>query len=196
MNTNKKLEGNLTNLSPNKKLDEIKTRHAQRTPGPYMWDVRTKHQTAELKSIISPRYLIMDFYRWGFQNAGPVFRDLKRNVMRRVEHFAVPRMAHHPNFDMFIDHPDAIGMEKSWEDVEELLKLVDYLLPLTNRLKIALEAVERQVKDPHNRGAKTEGQQRRLMDYIWEEIVRPAVEEVRGGEKGEGLLIKERGSGE
>lgn len=162
----------------NKKLDEIKTRHAQRTPGPYMWDVNTKHQTAELKSIISPRYLIMDFYRWGFQNAGPVFRDFKRNIMFRVEQFAKPRAAHHPNFDMYIDHPDAIGLEKSWEDVEELLKLVD-------RLKIAMEAVERQVKDPHNRGAKTEGQQRGLMDYIWWEIVRPAVEEVRGNKESE-----------
>ncbi|HYH01988.1 MAG TPA: hypothetical protein VEC37_02725, partial [Bacillota bacterium] len=101
----------------NKRLDEIKTRHAQRTPGPYMWDVNTKHQTAELKSIISPRYLIMDFYRWGFQGAGPVFRDFKRNIMFRVEQFAKPRAANHPTFDMFIDHPDAIGLEKSWEDV-------------------------------------------------------------------------------
>lgn len=189
---NKNPEANLSNLALNKKLDEIKTRHAQRTPGPYMWDVNTKTKHAFLISKIGLRNIVLDFWRWGTNSAGPAFRDFTGGILRRVEHFAVPRMAHHPDFDMYIDHPDAVGLEKSWEDVEELLKIIDYLLPLTNRLRYALEAVERQVKDPHNRGYKTGTQQCRLMDYILDEIVRPAVEEVRGGEKGERLLGSER----
>jgi hypothetical protein len=159
----------------NKKLNEIKTRHAQRTPGPYMWDVSTAYKKVSL--ISATGNFIMKFIRWGTNSAAPAFRSEDGGLVR-VEHFTEYHMT--PGYvpRMYINNPDAIGLEKSWEDVEELLKLVD-------RLRYALEAVERQVKDPCNRGAKTLYQQCRLMDYIWEEILKPTLEEVRGSGKGE-----------
>lgn len=115
------------------KLEDIQARHLKATPGPYMWDVHTAARVARLMTTHSGAYYVLQFKRWGTQSAMPMFQKFEKYQgpvkercsmgMRPVTDFAKPRMDHHPDFDMWVDHPDAIAMEKSWEDIEFLLQL-------------------------------------------------------------------------
>lgn len=110
---------------------EIVARHNAMTPGPYQWDVATKFHQANLTTTHSGRYYVMSFARWGMGGAAPVFQAYERYEgpvkergslgLERVEHFAVQRVRHHEGWDQTIDHPDAIGLEHSWQDVDALL---------------------------------------------------------------------------
>jgi hypothetical protein len=115
------------------KLDEIKERHSKATPGPYRWDIRTCHKQAYLTTTHSGQYYVMGFKRWGMHGAQPEFqvydkyegpvRERGSNGMVATQELAKPRAKHHPDFDMWIDHPDAIAIENSWEDIDFLLSV-------------------------------------------------------------------------
>jgi len=78
---------------------------AQHTPGPWRWDVSTKHKEARLEAAHGTGDIVMDFRRWGMAWAAPRFR--KDGIMYRIEHFAVERKAHHVGWDQWVNHPDA-----------------------------------------------------------------------------------------
>ena len=56
------------------------------------------------------------------ERAKPVFQD--DGLVSGVEKFAVPRMKHHPDFDMDIDHPDAQAIAHAPADVAALVQCV------------------------------------------------------------------------
>jgi hypothetical protein len=119
------------------KLQAIQERHQKATPGPYRWDINKTCHTVLLTTTHSGQYYILTPRRWGTRGAmlefqkydkyeGPV-RERGSQGMQRIEEFTTPRAAHHAKYDMYIDHPDAIAIEKSWEDVEFLLQEVERL---------------------------------------------------------------------
>ena len=147
------------------RVAEIEARHNAATPGPYKWDLRTHSQQCILVTDHSGQYYIMGFERWGFHNACPVFQTYEKyegpvterhgQGMVRADKLAksIPGMEHHRGFDDYIDHPDAIALEHSWQDV-------DTLLALTRRLSERPEPIhvyESEIRD-------------RFMDAVYEQL--------------------------
>lgn len=98
-------------------LQAIRDRWDKATPGPWLWDVNKSCKEIMLES--SGRYIVMGFRRYGFGGAQPEF-VVDGFTVSAVE-LAVPRKAHHPNFDMDIDHPDAQAIANAPGDIAALL---------------------------------------------------------------------------
>lgn len=71
---------------------------ADATPGPWVWRGNVDSQALRLSTESGPwRYTVMDFARWGMQNAAPRFREdgvmvrADERVMFEVNHTATKR---------------------------------------------------------------------------------------------------------
>lgn len=127
------------------KIKEIEQRLNKATPGPWQWDVNIACKTAHLETTHSGMYFVLGFQRWGMQSAQPEFQKFKNYegpVEERgslgtypIKEFAVPRMAHHPDFDMDINHPDAQLIAHAPEDIKYLLGEIKRLNDVVNDLK-------------------------------------------------------------
>jgi hypothetical protein len=134
-----------------KRLEEIKARAEAATPGPWMWDIRHKNRIMQLTTTHSGRYYIMDFVRWGLQDACPRFQvyekysgpvtERKSHGMERADKMVkpLPGREHHFGYEDKIEHPDAVFIEHSKEDV-------DFLLAHIAALTAALEAAEKRAE--------------------------------------------------
>lgn len=81
----------------------------------------------------------MGFVRWGMDSACPTFQEFEKyegpvterggKGMTRADKLAksYPGKEHHVGFDDYIDHPDALAFEKSWEDIDALIAEVKLL---------------------------------------------------------------------
>lgn len=115
-------------------LLDIEKRWEKATPGPWMWDVNEACKSVHLTTTHSGRYFVMGFRRWGMGGAQPIFQKFKKYFgpvnereslgISPLKEFAVPRMKHHPDFDMDIDHPDAQAITHAPADVQALLEEV------------------------------------------------------------------------
>lgn len=114
----------------------IRARHEAATPGPYMWDVRPEVHSVDLKTVNAPGWHVLQARRWGMRGAQMWFRDLVRGVMVDMKDLlvAMPGREHH-KWIRGIDHPDAIALEKSWEDRLALLAHADALAEKVARLE-------------------------------------------------------------
>lgn len=121
-------EGELT------KFEEIVSRHQAATKGPHRWFGNTKVKNIYLATIDRGRIYIMEFVRWGMGGACPTFQppadgSLGWNMIRADER--VQYEAPHRKDFVGIDHPDAIAIERSWEDIDALITVaqaaIDYV---------------------------------------------------------------------
>jgi hypothetical protein len=97
-----------------------------------MWNPPAGHEI-RLQSNLYPGYIVMDFVRFGMQEAAPRFRV--DGFMERADKFARQRNQHHIGFDLDINHPDAKGLAHSWQDVDDLLADREALLQRIERLE-------------------------------------------------------------
>ena len=116
------------------RIEEIKARCEAATPGPWKWDLRTRTHQCKLVTDHSGQYYVMDFARWGMQDACPTFQVYDRYdgpVTKRGSHGMVradklaksyPNQEHHRGFDDYINHPDAAFIAHSREDIPYLLE--------------------------------------------------------------------------
>lgn len=121
------------------RLDDIRKRSNAATPGPWQWDMRHKSGITQLVTAHSGRYYVMGVERWGMQNACPTFqvyekysgpvRERHSKGMVRADQLAtpIPGKEHHFGFEDHINHPDAVFIEHSKDDVEWLLTTIDSL---------------------------------------------------------------------
>lgn len=121
------------------RLSEIEARWAKGKQGPWMWDVNKATHSAHLTTTHSGRIYIMGFRRWGTQRAQPIFQDYERGITEPLSKWAVPRMAHHPDFDMDIDHPDAQKIAAAPSDIAWLIQQVRGLREWQGRAVEVLE---------------------------------------------------------
>ena len=112
-------------------LQAIENRWAKAAKGPWMWDMNKSCKEIMLES--SGRHVVMGFRRYGFGGAQPEF-VVDGFLIPAVE-LAVPRKAHHPNFDMDIIHPDAQAIAHAPNDVAALLAEVRRLSEQIGKMK-------------------------------------------------------------
>ncbi len=124
-------------------LAAIRERADKATPGPWEWNGNTASHSVYLYSRVGPRYIVMDFVRWGMSGAQPRFRC--EGLMEKVAGFLKPRAEHHPHFDMDVDHPDAQFITTSRMDVPRLLDEVDQLRGEISELLPCLDAQDMQI---------------------------------------------------
>lgn len=58
-----------------KRLQEIRARCEAATPGPWRWSVKARFHEIEIVAPQNGTTTVMDFVRWGMQNAQPRFND-------------------------------------------------------------------------------------------------------------------------
>jgi len=121
------------------RIDEIRARLNAATPGPWEWDVNSKHRVAQLMTTHSGRYVVMGFVRWGTHGAAPVFQIYDKYEGKVTERgsqgFAKPDQLaksfpgreHHVGYDDYIDHPDAELIAHAYRDIQELLEYIGEL---------------------------------------------------------------------
>lgn len=116
-------------------LSEIKARWAKAQKGPWMWDVNMAIHQVHLTTAHSGRIFILGFRRWGMQSAQPLFQDYKHGIVKPLKRWVKARFAHHPDFDMDIDHPDAQAIASAPSDVAWLVQECERLRQENERLK-------------------------------------------------------------
>ena len=112
-------------------LQAIEQRWAMATPGPWFWDVNKACREILLESAANR--VVMGFKRYGMGGAQPTF--LGALEIEPAETLAVPRKAHHPNFDMDIIHPDAQAIASAPADIAALLAEVERLNERIEKMK-------------------------------------------------------------
>lgn len=120
-------------LAKAKALDE------KATPGPWKWDMRTRLHSCKLITDHSGQYYVMDFERWGMQDACPRLQVYERysgpvtkrgsKGMERADKMArsYPGREHRRGYDDYIDHPDAMFIAEARALVPELIEAVETL---------------------------------------------------------------------
>lgn len=138
------------------KLEEVRSRHAAATPGPWRWYGYVRGRGIEyskaekrrcaniyLSSVHNGRVFVMQFERSGMSGAQPRFQvyrdrpgDNSGHMVGAGELAGGPDGFLKPYSGQFegIQNQDAIAIEKSWEDIEFLIGEVDR----KNRLICAL----------------------------------------------------------
>lgn len=106
-------------MNNNELIQQARELDAKATPGPWKWDLRTRTHQCKLLTDHSGQYYVMDFSRWGMQDACPTFQVYDKYegpVTERGSHGMVRAdelaksykgQEHHRGFDDYIDHPDA-----------------------------------------------------------------------------------------
>lgn len=117
------------------KLTEIKKRLSKTTPGPWKWIVNKNGNQVLLCTTHSGEYYVMDFERWGFHGAQPVFQKYKKYEgpvhereslgMVKMTELLRARESHHPTFNLDIDHPDAQFIANAPADIKYLLDTIE-----------------------------------------------------------------------
>lgn len=140
-------------------LDAIDAAEKAATPGPWMWDMRSKGRIAQITTAHSGRYYVMGFERWGLQDACPSFQVYDRyegpvtergsQGMVRADKLARPKpnMEHRFGYDDDIDHPDARFMIISRTAVPRMRGEIERLKALVEQERRRAEAAEQAVKD-------------------------------------------------
>ncbi|MBZ4371447.1 hypothetical protein [Corallococcus sp. AS-1-6] len=104
------------------KLAAIRARHAAASRGPWRWFgyLRTREVSLE-----GGRDTVMDFTRWGMSGAQP--RWSVKGILEKLADLVVPDTTPGRGRVTDINHPDARFIAASWEDVRDLLGMVDAL---------------------------------------------------------------------
>ncbi len=129
----------LTELGSQQRIDEIRARAADATPGPWLWKGNTESFRIELISRAPGIWTVMSFERWGMRDAQPYFLGDDR-FLHSVKDFVVyqvcpdceskddPRVYRQDFFE--INHPDARFIAHAREDIDVLLAEIDRLRAL------------------------------------------------------------------
>lgn len=114
-------------------IESIRQRWAAATRGPWKWFGNTGCNSLYLATTHFGRRFVMQFARWGMRGAQPVFQVKKMDggVMTDAKDLVEYEVPYRKDISR-INHPDAIALERSWEDIQALLAEVD-------RLRAALE---------------------------------------------------------
>lgn len=146
------------------RIAEITARHKAATPGPYRWIMRSKTRQCKLVTDHSGQYYVMEFERWGMQDACPTFQTYEKydgpikgrhgTGMVRAEKLAKPigGLAYRIGHEEYIDHPDAIALEKSWEDIDYLLSQLAAKEAEIERLREAQRWRDAETEPPQKEG--------------------------------------------
>jgi hypothetical protein len=117
------------------RLAEIKTRAEAATPGPWRWRGNTDNRHIWLQTPRMGAMTIMDFVRWGMQQAVPRFAvdGLMRNADSLVTYEVAPEATSRKDPRVYradiagIRHPDAEFIAASRADVDWLVAEVERL---------------------------------------------------------------------
>lgn len=108
------------------RMAEIEARHKAATPGPWRWFGHLPGKMLYLATVNRGRIYVMDFVRWGMRSAAPRFNvpseTPELTTMHRADELA--ETGSYDGYRIGIPHPDAIALERSWEDVDTLLARV------------------------------------------------------------------------
>lgn len=105
----------------------IKERTEAATSGPVRWFGSSSIHYIYLATVDRARQFVMTFKRWGMQNATPEFHvDGLMVPARKLATYEVP---HRKDFAS-IEHPDAIFIERAFEDMPALIVEVERLQAL------------------------------------------------------------------
>lgn len=106
------------------------------TPGPWRWEVSEKRKVIQLcGGKLKYDILVMDFKRWGMQNASPRFNDAAaggvHNIMQPAKSYAVQVEGrdHHADWFKTLNHADANLICAAPDLLTELQHLVRLLEP-------------------------------------------------------------------
>ena len=115
-------------------LDAIEARANAARPGPWMWRGNVDIHYVLLQSLAPGRWDVLDFARWGFSNAQPVFTDHKTGMLTRpmkepggVRFDVCPAATARDDPRVYrgdfvaINHPDAEFIAAAREDVPKLI---------------------------------------------------------------------------
>ncbi len=150
------------------RLEEIRARLEAATPGPWRWEIRTGHKMCKLMTDHSGQYYVMDFARWGLQDACPTFQqyekysgpvDERRSLgMTRADKMAksYPGKEHHQGYDDYIDHPDAILIAKAPEYISYLLAEVERLETENKSLQVDVQVMRNNLRNALGMGEPEE----------------------------------------
>lgn len=142
----------MTNEERDARMTEIRSRHAASTKGPYRWfgyvrgrgirNSRSKTRRSEnlhLATTHSGRLFVMTFERAGFRDAEPMFQQYResRKCGFMVGAGELAEIKEYSGEILGINNPDAIAIERSWEDREFLLAEVDRLTSLLGDAALA-----------------------------------------------------------
>lgn len=114
------------------KLEDIRSRHAAATKGPYKWRWTCGgHRAPELIAPHHGMLLVMDAVRSGMN--GAVLRFARRTdsmggLMFKLTDLLPKRERRCAELIDATGNPDADAMAHSWQDIEDLLEVVDLLL--------------------------------------------------------------------
>lgn len=118
----------------NSKIEEIRERAANATAGPWMWYGCYENQNITLCTKDDGMLYVMDFVRWGMQNAQPRFQASGMTPTKDLPIFQVapdatsiddPRV--YRGTMIGIRHPDAEFIAHSRQDIDDLLAYIDEL---------------------------------------------------------------------
>lgn len=121
------------------RVDEIRQRASEATPGRWHWAGNTQSFQVRLMSTAHGRPSIMEFFRWGMRDAKPAFNsecglvDLQELVVYQVAPGAKRGDRELYREDFFeIDHPDAQFIAHARDDIDFLLSEIDRLEGVTD----------------------------------------------------------------
>lgn len=110
-------------MMTDEEFSEIEARHKAATPGPWRWFGHLPGKMLYLATVNRGRIYVMDFVRWGMRSAAPRFNvpseTPELTTMHRADELA--ETGSYDGYRIGIPHPDAIALERSWEDVDTLL---------------------------------------------------------------------------
>ncbi|MBX9877657.1 MAG: hypothetical protein K2Y22_04295 [Candidatus Obscuribacterales bacterium] len=123
-------------------IEAIKERADKATKGPWAWFGNTSVQQAYLATTHSGRIYVMQFRRWGTQDAMPVFQDFDSQTMRPMTDYVVHEVSggrcigkgkskkdcncYRKDFRK-INHPDAEFIAHARTDIPALLDEIERL---------------------------------------------------------------------
>ena len=111
------------------RLDEIKQREAKATRGPWEWKICNEMNNVYLYACHSGHLIVMDFVRWGFNQAAPRFRKFSECIMERADKL-INRG--------YLIHPDAELISHAPEDIHWLLARIEEARDLIEAYKDCL----------------------------------------------------------
>ncbi len=112
-------------------LEQIRARHAAATPGPYKW--RWCHGS-NAPELMAPRhcFLVMDAVRKGM--GGAVIRFAERTDSMGGLMFKLSELCKMPGHRepeyIEVGNPDAAAMAHSWQDIQDLLDMLDAMISI------------------------------------------------------------------
>ncbi|RKH01479.1 hypothetical protein D7X74_37810 [Corallococcus sp. CA047B] len=131
------------------KLEAIRARHAASAEGPWKWFGYSPSKYIEL---CSRRDTLMAFRRWGMSSAQPFF--CTDGLLHRASDLAVPDTDPTRGRITDINHPDARFIAASWQDVKDLLGMVDALASATESARNELATTKEHLQRVHGQVAE------------------------------------------